>query len=249
MTWCYPNAINRIWLLILICAAPLSSARAQVIISLLFGDALNSEELMFGLHLNYTGSRLTNLEGAETLGGFKAALWFNYKLNDRINFNAELLPPFFFGTKGLTPYPLEDPALDAQFAAGSVERKIQLTGITALAQYRVWDYIRIEAGPELFLRTKAIDVFKAELPSGDLELERDIKDETATFESGVALGATYQLGKGTGMFLGFRYYWGLTDVLVNDTGNQQFRMWQITSGIPIGRKKRPAKDADGAIQD
>ncbi|MDX2133652.1 MAG: hypothetical protein SFV52_02655 [Saprospiraceae bacterium] len=237
------------WLLILICAAPISTARAQVIISLLFGDALNSEELMFGLHLNYTQSRLTNLEGAENLGGVKAALWFNYKLNDRISFTSELVPPFFFGAKGLPPYPLEDPTLDAQFAAGSVERKIQLTGMTALAQYRVWDYIRIEAGPELYLRTKAIDVFKAESPSGDLELERDIKDQTATFESGVALGATYQLGKGTGMFLGFRYYWGLTDVLTEDTGNQQFRMWQITSGIPVGRKKKLAKNADAANPD
>lgn len=233
--------MRKIWISLLFCVASTMQANAQVIISLIFGDELNSDKLLFGLHLNYTGSHLTNLEGAENLGGIKAALLFNYRLNDRFNLQSELVPPMAFGTKGLAPYSLNDTALDAQFQNGEVERRIWLTGITALGQYRVWDYIRVEAGPEIFLRFKAKDNFTAESEAGDLSLERNIKDQTSTFEVGLALGASYQLGKGTGMMFGIRYYWGLTDVMKNDPGNQQFRMWQITSGIPIGRKKKMEK--------
>jgi hypothetical protein len=147
----------------------------------------------------------------------------------------------WFGTKGLPPYSLGDAELDDQFKNGEVERRIWLTGMTALAQYRVYDYIYAEAGPEIFLRTKARDIFTAESEAGDLSLERDIKDQTSIFEFGLALGVSYHLQKGTGMMFGFRYYWGLTDVMKNDAGSQQFRMWQITSGIPIGRKKSMEK--------
>lgn len=233
--------MKKIWILSLFYIGFQMHSDAQVIISLIFGDELNSDRLLFGLHLNYTGSHLTNIEGAENLGGVKLALLFNYRLNDRFNLQSELVPPMPFGTKGLTPYSLNDAELDAQFQGGEVERRIWLTGITALGQYRVWDYIRVEAGPEIFLRFKAKDKFIAESEAGDLSLERSIKDQTSTWEIGLALGASYQLGKGAGMLFGIRYYWGLTDVMKNDPGNQQFRMWQITSGIPIGRKKKMEK--------
>lgn len=233
----------RIWIIFLLCIASQAQTNAQVIISLIFGDELNSDKLLFGLHLNYTGSHLTNLEGAENLGGVKVALLFNYRLNNRFNLQSELVPPMAFGTKGLTPYSLGDAGLDSLFQNGEVERRVWLTGITALGQYRVWDYIRVEGGPEIFLRFKAKDKFLAEPEAGDLSLERNIKDQTSTFEVGLALGASYQLGKGTGMMFGIRYYWGLTDVMKNDAGNQQFRMWQITSGIPIGRKKMEKEKA------
>lgn len=233
--------MKKIWLPILFCIASQVRSDAQIIISLLFGDKLNSDKILFGLHANYTGSRLTNLEGAENLGGFKLALLFNFKLNDRFNLQSELVPPMWFGTKGLEPYSLDDAELDNQFKDGAVERRIWLTGLTALGQYRVYDYIRIEAGPEIFLRTKAKDTFKAEPAAGDLSLERDIKDQTAAFEVGLALGLSYHLQKGRGMMFGLRYYWGLTDVMKNDPDSQQLRMWQITSGIPIGRKKSMEK--------
>lgn len=233
--------MKKIWILFLFCVGLQVQTDAQVIISLLFGDKLNSDKLLFGLHLNYTVSHLTDLEGAKNLGGLKAALLFNFKLKDQFRLQTELMPPMAFGTKGLTPYSLNDPGLDAQFQNGTIERRIWLTGITALGQYRVWDYVSVEGGPELFLRFKARDKFIASPEAGDLTLEHNIKDQTSAFEAGLAVGASYQLGKGTGMMFGLRYYWGLTDVMKNDAGNQQFRMWQITSGIPIGRKKKTAK--------
>lgn len=233
--------MKRIRILFLFCIAFATQTDAQVIISLLFGDKLNSDKLLFGLHVNYTMSTLTNLEGAEYSGGIKAALLFNFKLGNRFRMQTELMPPFAFGTKGLPPYSIGDPALDAQFQGGEVTRRIFLTGLTALVQYRVYDYIGVEAGPGIYLRMKARDIFSVEQETGDLSLERKITDQTSTFEVGFAIGAFYQLGKGTGMLFGLRYYIGLTDVMINDAGNQQFRMWQITSGIPIGRKKKMEK--------
>lgn len=209
--------------------------------SLIFGEALNTETLTFGIHLDYTRSTLTNLDDAEVLGRFNIALLFNYRFNDRFSLQSELFPAYTIGAQNLKPYALDDAGLDAQFQNGKVTRKLTYMGMTALGLYRVYDHIYLELGPQLYLRTKAYDYFTAEPAAGELSLKHNIKEETGQWQSGISTGLCYRLGNGTGMSIGLRYYWGLTDVMKNDPDSQQFRLWQVTGGIPIGRKKKMEK--------
>ena len=104
-------------------------------------------------------------------------------------------------------------------------------------EYNIQQRWYIEAGPQLTLRTKAADIFTANKPDGKLQLEHDIKDEVARWEFSLIAGAGYKFGKGTGMALGIRYNWGISDVMKNTATYEQNRGFYIVSNIPIGRKK------------
>ena len=97
----------------------LGSARSQVILSLIFGDKLNSEELMFGIHMQYSWNTLSNMEPSSSLKKFNLGLFLTYKLNERWQINTEPMAKYSRGATGMTPYTLGDPALDATFASGS----------------------------------------------------------------------------------------------------------------------------------
>lgn len=212
-------------------------AHAQVLI-LILGSKFNTEKLTFGIHLQYGRSNLTNLEDSKTIGKFNFGILFNYRLSQRFALQTELMPGMTLGARNLKPYSLNDPALDAQFENGDIDRKITYMGLPVLAQYQVLDYVWIEFGPQVYLRRKAFDTFMADPTAGELSLKHKIKDQTADWEAGVSAGLSYQMFKGNDIWLGLRYYWGLTDVMTNTPEKEQFRAWQITAGIPVGRQKK-----------
>ena len=217
-------------------------ARSQVLISILFGDKLNTDAIIFGLHVDYSWNKMTSVEPQDALGRLNLALFFNFRLNDQWRIGAEALAKYTRGGKGIAIYPLSDPALYDQFAAaeGTVERRINYVGLMTSIEYNIERSWYIEAGPQLALRTKAKDIFTAKTHDGELELTRDISDEVARWEFSVITGAGYKFGKGTGMALGIRYNWGLTDVMKTTVSSEQNRGFYVVSNIPIGRKKKVA---------
>ena len=215
-----------------------SLLRAQVLISILFGDKLNTDAIVFGLHVDYSFNTLTSIEPQDALGKLNLALFFDFRLADQWRLNTEALAKYTRGGKGISPYPLNDPQLDLQFTGGEVERKINYVGLMTTIQYTVQHSWYVEAGPQLTIRTQAKDVFTKKTDDGELELTRDIRDEIARWEFSVVSGAGYKLGKGTGMAFGIRYNWGLSDVQKNTGGYQQNRGFYVLTNIPIGRNKK-----------
>jgi len=217
-------------------------AHSQVLISILFGDKLNTDAIIFGLHADYSWNKLTSVDPQKALGKLNLALFFNVRISDQWRAEIEAIAKYTRGGKGISIYPLSDPALYDQFAAaeGSVERKISYVGLMTAIEYNIQHRWYIEAGPQLTLRTKAKDIFSAKTHDGKLELTKDISDEIARWEFSLITGAGYKFGKGTGMALGIRYNWGLTDVMKNTTTSEQNRGFYIVSNIPIGRKKKAA---------
>src|SRR5215472_7166125 len=124
------------------------TARPQVIISLLFGEKLNSEKLEFGLMVSPTISTISN-SGAEHRFGLGLALYFNFKLNDRFYFNAEAIPKSSFGGRGIPVYSTKDSALDHLFTGGSIERAIKAISVPLLVRYRFYGRWFLEAGPQI----------------------------------------------------------------------------------------------------
>ena len=215
-----------------------SLVRGQVLISILFGDKLNTDAIIFGLHVDYSFNKLTSIEPQDQLGKLNLALFFDFRLADQWRLNAEALAKYTRGGKGITPYSLSDPQLDAQFADGKVERKINYVGLMSTLQYTVQHSWYIEAGPQLTIRTQAKDVFTSKKEDGELKLTRDIRDNVARWEFSLVSGGGYKFGKGTGMALGIRYNWGLSDVLKNTPGYEQNRGFYLLTNIPIGRNKK-----------
>jgi len=222
----------------LICVFVSCLAQGQVLISILFGDKLNTDAIIFGLHLDYGFNKITSVEPQDAMGKLNLGLFFDVRLHDQWRAEIEAIAKYTRGGKGISPYPLNDPQLDIQFASGSVERKINYVGLMTAIQYTVQHSWYIEAGPQLTLRTKAKDIFKNKTEDGELKLTRDISDQIARWEFSLMTGLGYKLGKGSGMAFGLRYNWGLSDIEKNVDGFQQNRGFYVLSNIPIGRNKK-----------
>jgi Outer membrane protein beta-barrel domain len=224
--------------LFLICVFISSLSQGQVLISILFGDKLNTDALIFGLHVDYSFNKITSIEPQDALGKLNLSLFFDARIDEHWRAEIEAIAKYTRGGKGIAPYALNDPQLDLQFAEGSVERKISYVGLMTAIQYTIDHSWYIEAGPQLTLRTKAKDIFKVKTEDGELLLDRDIRDEINRWEFSLISGAGYKFGKGSGMALGVRYNWGLSDVQLNTAGYQQNRGFYLLSNIPIGRNKK-----------
>ncbi|MGB5355735.1 MAG: PorT family protein, partial [Eudoraea sp.] len=60
-------------------------AQSQVLISLLFGDKLNSDKIKFGLEGGVNFANVTNLETATVTPNFNIGFYFDFKLKNSPN--------------------------------------------------------------------------------------------------------------------------------------------------------------------
>jgi hypothetical protein len=223
-------------------------AKSQVIISLLFGDKLNSEKLTFGLSVGNSWAHLSDYKTSSSLSNLNLGLFLSLQMSERFYLQFDAMAKYRLGSKGLPVYHLNDSALDTLFAKGHVERQINYLGLVTTAQYRVFNYFNLELGPQIILRTKARDIFYTDRNDGTLKFEKDISDAATRFDIGAMSGISYQL-KGNGIKIGARYYFGFIDIFPQDAGSNTNRSFQICGYIPVGRnkalKKKQQQSANG----
>lgn len=213
------------------------TVKSQVLISILFGDKLNSEKITFGLMLGNCWNSMSGYAKANAQSNFSLGLFLTVKLNKRFFLQFDALAKYKTGAKGMHVYELGDPVLDSMFYNGHVDRVINCLGLVTTIQYRFWKYCNLELGPQVLLRIKAKDTFNGNHEGGDLKFEKDIAGETTRFDVGVSGGVSWQFNKGAGVKIGMRYYGGLIDVFENDPGKNATRNIQLNLYIPIGREK------------
>ena len=96
------------------------SLNAQVLISILLGDKLNSGKIEFGLEGGVNWSTIKNLDGAKSLTGFNLGFYFDFKLkNPSWMLNTGVIVKSPMGADDLPVYSLNDSHLDNAFAGGS----------------------------------------------------------------------------------------------------------------------------------
>jgi len=216
--------------------------RSQVLISILFGEKLNSDKLIFGLMLGNGWNTLTGYASSGATSNFNLGLFLNFKLKDRFSIQFDALAKYKMGADGLPVYPLDDHLLDSIFQQGQLERTINYLALIPTIQYRVWNNLHAELGPHIALRTKAKDVFTTNTEAGELQLEKNRKASTTLFDVGIATGISWHFNKGSGVKLSARYYAGLTDMFKEETGMQSSRSVQLNVYIPVGREKNNKKN-------
>ncbi len=220
------------------------SGNSQVIISLIFGDKLNSDKMEFGLDGGLNWSDLHGNKDAKSLLGFNLGFYFDIKLkNPSWMVNTGVIVKSPLGAEGLPVYSLNDAVLDSAFAGGTVKRKIRYFNVPVMMKYQFKNQIYIKAGIQLGLRAKAFDEFYNTVKDKeDLEYRLKTKDNYHPLDAGFAFGLGYRLMKGYGMNIGVQYYLGFVDVVVDDTSPSQFnRSFYITVGIPIGKAAKKSK--------
>jgi hypothetical protein len=224
----------------------IQSVNSQVLISLIFGDKLNSPKVEFGLEGGANFSTITNLEGANNRTDFNLGFYFDFMLkNPAWAINTGVIVKSTLGANGLPVYSLNNTELDNAFVGGHVDRKINYFNVPIMIKYKFDNHIYVKAGTQLGLLSKAYDEFKSDFEGEDLTYKNKIRDQIHVIDAGLAIGAGYRLMKGNGMNIGVNYYYGLVTVMKGDSNpNQYNRSFYITAGIPIGKGKAGKKAAE-----
>ncbi|MCX6574544.1 MAG: porin family protein [Candidatus Aminicenantes bacterium] len=226
------------------------AASGQVLISLLFGDKLNTGKIEFGLDGGMTLTRTDGLDPSGTLTTWNLGFYFDIKLKDPAwMVHTGVIVKSTLGADHMPVYSLNDPGLDEEFSGGSVTRKLNYFNVPIMIKYRTKSQIFVEGGVQLGLLHKAADTFYGlEVPDGgDLSYKLDIMDRYYRLDAGLIVGFGYRLLGGNGMNIGVRYYHGLADVVKDDSTPGQFnRAVYLTVGIPIGAGKAAKKSEAAA---
>jgi hypothetical protein len=233
-------------LLLLCLSCTVYCGYTQVIISLIFGDKLNSDKIEFGIDGGLNWSELHGLPDSKSFTGFNLGFYFDFKLrNPSWMVNTGVIVKSPMGAGDLPAYSLQDAALDSAFAGGEVSRKIRYFNVPVSMKYYINRHIYAKAGIMLGLRNKAFDEFTNKvIDKEDLHYTLKTKDDYHPLDAGLLFGVGYRLFKGSGVNIGLQYYLGLIDVVIDDaTPNQYNRSVYLTAGIPIGvaKSKKKAK--------
>jgi hypothetical protein len=222
----------------MLCMSAGLNLHSQVLISLLFGDELNSDKVRFGLDGGLNFSNLTRIEGSKFQENFNLGLYFDIQLRENTNWylHTGVLLKSEMGASGIDVYSLDDPGLDSVFIGGNIERQLRYINIPALVRYRFSGHLFVETGPMIGILTKATDVFyNTRKNDEDLSYTNKVTDRYKWFDAGFMAGIGYHLKKGTGVNFGVRYYQGLMDILKDNPDDPQWNQsLYLFVSIPIG---------------
>lgn len=237
------------WLTVIFILSLSHTSHSQVIISLLFGEKLNSESVKFGLDGGVNFADLDNMDPSESKANFNLGFYFDILLKENTNWylHTGVLVKSPMGAKGINTYSLDDAGLDSIFAGGTIDRQLRYFNVPFLIRYKLKNQFFIEGGAMLGLLSKATDVFYNEVNvEEDLSYRNKVTDEYKRFDAGIQAGIGYHLMKGTGMNFGVRYYQGFMDILKDNSGDPVMNQsWYIFASIPIGAgEKAKAKAAE-----
>jgi hypothetical protein len=223
-------------------------ANSQVLISLLFGDKLNSEKLKFGLDGGVNWSNITNLDPSNYKAHFNLGFYFDFLLKENTKWylHTGVLVKSSMGPQGLNPYTIGNSELDSLFTGGKMSRKLSYFNVPILVRYQFKNMIYIEAGPNLGLLYKAYDIFYADVKDKkDLTYELEVRDRYNRIDVGVMGGVGFQVLKGTGYNFGMRYYYGLTELMKDNSGDpQRNSSFYLYASFPVGAGEKAKAKAE-----
>lgn len=212
-----------------------ATANTQVLITLLLGDALNSEKIEFGLSGGLTHSYISTIENSEGMNTFDLGFYFHILMKNNSYLSTGVHVKSSMGADGMPVYSMDDPDFDAVYKDGNLTKKIPVFSVPILFHQRFNQRWYIEAGPQLGLIHKPIDIFEAEKLGGDLSFKLDVKDQYKHIDAGLLGGVGFKFNKQPkSMSAGVSYYYGLVDVSSNPEYKIKNSAIYLFMKIPIG---------------
>ena len=219
-----------------------TTSRAQILISLLFGDALNTDKIEFGLTTGMNRSYILDIEGSGGLNNFNIGFYFHINMFKSSYLSTGVLVKSNVGAREMPTYQIGDPEFDDVFADGELTKKIGYFYVPILWHQRFYNRFYLEGGFQLGLRGKAYDIFDLEAYDGDVSYKKDVGDEYTRFDGGLMVGAGYKFEKEIkSMAIGVNYYYGLNNVSKVDDVTMKNSSIYFYFKIPIGAGKKDKK--------
>lgn len=212
------------------------SANSQILISLLFGDKLNSDKLEFGVDGGVNFATIKNLNEGKPAPYFNLGFYFDITPFDNRKFilNTGLLLKSTQGIKDLSIVPFGNQPLDSLMNGGKAQTFHRFLNVPASLKFMLDDHIYLRGGVQMGYLTKATKEFTNDY-LGNPVTYKDVDDSQLNkFDFGAILGFGYKL-KG-GMGISATYYWGLLDIAKNRDSNLYYRSLYLNVSIPVGAK-------------
>jgi len=222
-----------------------TSANAQVLISLLFGEALNSDKIEFGLTGGLNRSYIYDISEANGLNSFNIGFYFHIFLKENAYLSTGVLVKSNVGAKGMPTYDIGNPDFDDLYQDGELTKKIHYFYVPIMWQQRFDNRWYLEGGIQLGLRNKSWDYFNVEVIDGDLEYKLSVKDQYKYLDAGLIAGAGYKFKKEIkSIAVGVNYYYGLMNVSKVSGVTVKNSSIYFYCRIPIGAGKKDKEEKE-----
>jgi hypothetical protein len=233
--------IKKIVLLLLLATFTVT-VNAQVLITLLLGDALNTPKIEFGLSGGLTHSFISTIENSEGMNTFDLGFYFHLQMKNNSYLSTGVHVKSSMGAEGMPVYSMNDPNFDVIYQDGTLTKKIPVFSVPILFHQRFNQRWYIEAGPQLGLIHKPVDIFEVGTLDGDLTFKLDVKDQYKHIDAGLLGGVGYKFNKQPkSMSAGVSYYYGLVDVSNNPNYQIKNSAIYLFMKIPIGVASKESK--------
>ena len=225
---------------LLFCTCTVSS---QVLISLLFGDKLNSDKIEFGLEGGFNFSQIGALDADKRLSDFNLGFYFDIRLKDSWKIYTGVLVKSKLGVAELSDSDLLLLEVSPEEEGGTYSQYINNFLVPALIKYEFPSRIYAEAGPQFGLMYNTWVQFDSDIEGTETRIRIDNEDALNKFDVGGVIGFGYRLKPGKGITLGIKYYQGFTNVIKGVSGSRNNSIY-LKCNIPIGAGKSK-KDSEG----
>ena len=216
--------------------------QSQILISLIFGDKLNSDKMEFGLEMGVNYSKMSNFESSHLLPAFVLGFYFDFLIKNQWYINTGVLVKSEVGLDVLTEEDVAylDP-ISVFIDSGTYSQKIKYFHVPIIIKYRFKNHFYAQLGPQVALRTKASLRYFGEFNDRSVEFNTDNRDIFHRMEVSAIAGVGYKLKKGEGMNIGLKYMFGLTDIIRDESRSSRNSSFYLYVDIPIGKGKAEAK--------
>ena len=222
-----------------------SLLKSQVLISLLFGDKLNSPKIEFGLVGGLNRSYFLDYNNSSGLNNFNIGFYFHLLLKNNSYLSTGVLVKSNSGATGMPTYSLENPDVNNLFSSGTLTTIVNYFYVPILFQQRFYQRFYAELGFQVGLRSKAYDYFDNNVDGNDLSYKIDVRDDYVRLDAGLMGGLGFKFSKKQkSPAVGVNYYYGLVNVSKLENTNIRNSGIYIYGKIPIGVKKAEREQAE-----
>lgn len=217
------------------------SGQSQILLSLLFGDKLNSDGLEFGLEGGYNWASIDNLDADKSLSSFNLGFYLDIRLKNQWNLYTGVLVKSNLGVDELSMEDLEFLEITPNEEEGDYSQVLKYFLVPALLKYNFENRMYLEAGPQFGLMYKSWVEFEASPENREIETKDFNKDKINRLDAGFTIGTGYKIVPDKGMTLGIKYYYGLANVYKGVDGTNNSSLF-VKLNIPIGAGKSEEKE-------
>ena len=215
-----------------------TTSNAQALLMLLFGDKLSTDTFQMGINVAGTASDIGGITDANLRYSWAFGAFGEVRFSDDwfLHFNLTAKTPG--GAKNVQPFEDIIPAIDTLTTDISVTRSFNYITLPVFIKYNLGSF-KLGVGAQLGYLTSATDIYTGYTFRGDdLSMERNIRDKINLWDAGVAGIIDYFFKPDKNMRslrLSLTYYYGLTDMLKDNTGDAwNNSIFLLSIGIPVG---------------